>query len=196
MFESRHRSSGGNSANRWLLVAGAGLVILAFVARMLLDIGHTRVSDLAAVMRPDTTASPGAPTIDTAPAVSTTAIDTPAVPPPPGTSTLGTVSPPVLKPDTITRAAPNPPPAPPVPATGGGYAVQIGAFGSEPNATKLATRASGLGYATEVIPPARGGTSLYVVQVRGLSGASEARLAADSLTRTLGVKSVVVSPGK
>ena len=59
MFEPRHRRSGGSSANRWLIVAGAGLVILAFVARMLLDIGHTKVSDLAAVMRPDTTAAPG-----------------------------------------------------------------------------------------------------------------------------------------
>ena len=54
MFESRYRSGGGSSANRWLLVAGAGLVILAFVARMLLDIGHTKVSDLAGVLRPDT----------------------------------------------------------------------------------------------------------------------------------------------
>ena len=52
MFESRHRSGGGSSANRWLIVAGAGLVILAFVARMLLDIGHTKVSDLAGVAAP------------------------------------------------------------------------------------------------------------------------------------------------
>ena len=54
MFKSRHGSGWGGSANRWLIVAGAGLVILAFVARMLLDIGHTKVSDLAGVLRPDT----------------------------------------------------------------------------------------------------------------------------------------------
>ena len=54
MFKSRYRGGGGSSANRWLVVAGAGLVILAFVARMLLDIGHTKVSDLAGVLRPDT----------------------------------------------------------------------------------------------------------------------------------------------
>jgi len=84
MFESRHRSSGG-SANRWLIVAGAGLVILAFVARMLLDIGHTKVSDLAGVLRPDTTnpnpaaaPAPAADTIATPPAAQPVATDTQA----------------------------------------------------------------------------------------------------------------------
>ena len=202
MFESRHRSSGGSNANRWLIVAGAGLVILAFVARMLLDIGHTKVSDLAAVMRPDT-ATAAAPT----PAPPEPAIDTQAAPPPPAPVVV-TPPPPVLKHDTTAQRAPSPrtvpapptapsvtpAPAPPTPA-GSGYTVQIGAFGSEANATKLSERASALGYTAKVIPQARGASTLYLVRVNALS-ANEARQAADSLARSLGVKSVVVPPGK
>ena len=165
MFEPRHRRSGGSSANRWLVVAGGGLVILAFVARMLLDIGHTKVSDLAAVMRPDTTVAQ-APA-----AVAETAT---AIPSPPSTDTS----------------------SPPPPPTGGGYAVQIGAFGSEANATKLSTRASALGYSAVVIPQPSGASTLYLVRVKGLAGADEARQAADSLQRALGVKAVMVSPGR
>jgi len=201
MFESRHRSSGGSNANRWLIVAGAGLVILAFVARMLLDIGHTKVSDLAAVMRPDT-ATAAAP----APAPPEPAIDTLATPPP--APVVVTPQPPVLKHDTTAQRAPSPrtvpappttpsvtpAPAPPTPA-GSGYTVQIGAFGSEANATKLSERASALGYTAKVIPQVRGASTLYVVRVKALS-ANEARQAADSLARSLGVKSVVVPPGK
>ena len=201
MFESRHRSSGGSNANRWLIVAGAGLVILAFVARMLLDIGHTKVSDLAAVMRPDT-ATAAAP----APAPPEPVIDTLATPPP--APVVVTPQPPVLKRDTTAQRAPSPrtvpappttpsvtpAPAPPTPA-GSGYTVQIGAFGSEANATKLSERASALGYTAKVIPQVRGASTLYVVRVKALS-ANEARQAADSLARSLGVKSVVVPPGK
>jgi cell division septation protein DedD len=209
MFESSHRSSGG-SANRWLIVAGAGLVILAFVARMLLNIGHTKVSDLAGVLRPDTTSAPApspAPVVEAptaAPAVEAPATVTPetvavpkaAVTPdasvdspratPPGTTRLRNVAPPVLKPDTTGRA-------PAAPADGK-YAVQIGAFGSDANATKLQKQASALGYMTTVTTQQRGASTLYVVRVRGLLGAAEARQASDSLARTLGVKSVVVPP--
>jgi cell division septation protein DedD len=195
MFESSHRSSGG-SANRWLIVAGAGLVILAFVARMLLNIGHTKVSDLAGVLRPDTTSAqaqapvaeaPALAPVAEAPAVVTpdAAVDTPRATPP-GTTRLSNVAPPVLKPDTTERA-------PAAPADGE-YAVQIGAFGSDVNATKLQKRASALGYTTIVTTQRRGGSTLYLVRVRGLSGAAQARQASDSLARTLGVKSVVVPP--
>lgn len=202
MFESRHRSSGGGNANRWLIVAGAGLVILAFVARMLLDIGHAKVSDLAAVMRPDTSTAT-AP----APAPPGPAVDTQATPPAPAPAMV-TPQPPVLRRDTTAQRAPaprtvpapptapavTPTPAQPTPA-GSGYAVQIGAFGSEANATKLSERASALGYKATVIPQARGASTLYLVRVTVL-GAHEARQAADSLARSLGVKSVVVPPGK
>lgn len=179
MFKSRHGSSGGSSANRWLIVAGAGLVILAFVARMLLDIGHTKVSDLAAAMRPDT-------------APSAAAVVTPAA-----------ADSEMLAPET--EAAPDttaPVPTPPVAATASaspvarGYAVQIGAFGSEGNATRLSERATGLGYPASVIPQERSASTLYLVRVNGLSSPERARVAADSLARSLRVKSVIIPPSQ
>lgn len=190
MFESSHRS-GGSSANRWLIVAGAGLVILAFVARMLLNIGHTKVSDLAGVLRPDTTAAQAVAPVAEAPVVAApvvVTVDTPRTAPP-GTTRLSNVAPPVLKPDTTGRA----PAATAAPADGE-YAVQIGAFGSDANATKLQKRASALGYTTVVTTQRRGGSTLYLVRVRGLRDAAQARQASDSLARTLGVTSVVVPP--
>ena len=185
MFSSRHRSS-GSSANRWLIVAGAGLVILAFVARMLLDIGHTKVSDLAGGLRPDTTPA--------------RAVEPAVVAPEAAVNTLGAASP-----ETARVTVATPPPilkndrtSPPTTSTStsGGYAVQIGAFGSEANAMKLGKRASVLGYTATVIPQRRGASMLYLVRVEGLSSAGQARQASDSLARTLGVKSVVVPPGR
>lgn len=204
MFESSHRSSSGTSANRWLIVAGAGLVILAFVARMLLDIGNTKVSDLAGVLKPDSTAAQSvapAPEPVTAPSVVTpevaaAVVDTPSPVPPapapaPATETptaparVVQVRPPVLKVDTTSPRA-----------TVTGYAVQIGAFGSEANAVKLRDRASTLGYSASVIPQRRGASELYLVRVQGLSSVEAARQASDSLARSLGVTSVVVPPGR
>ena len=190
MFSSRHRSS-GSSANRWLIVAGAGLVILAFVARMLLDIGHTKGSDLAGGLRPDTTPARAVEPAVVAPAV---------VAPEAAVNTLGAASP-----ETARVTVATPPPilkndrtSPPTTSTStsGGYAVQIGAFGSEANAMKLGKRASVLGYTATVIPQRRGASMLYLVRVEGLSSAGQARQASDSLARTLGVKSVVVPPGR
>ena len=191
MFESSHRSSSGSSANRWLIVAGAGLVILAFVARMLLDIGQTKVSDLASVLKPDTTAAQTVPAA-VEPAVS------PGIATPESTPAVVNVTPPVLKVDTTPPRAAAPPPAPaPAPATSGsGYAVQIGAFGSEANANKLRDRASKLGYSATVLPQRRGASELYLVRVQGLTSVEMARAASDSLARTLAVKSVVVPPGR
>ena len=188
MFESRHRSSGGNSANRWLLVAGAGLVILAFVARMLLDIGQTKVSDLTGVLRPDT-ATAAAP----APAPVDTATVAPAPEP------AATIAPAASSPDTTATAPAAPPPIAVTPAStasGSRYVIQIGAFGSEANASKLVQRASALGYQASVIPPAPGGSTLYLVRVGGAGTAADARAASDSLARTLGVKAVVLRPGQ
>lgn len=188
MFESRHRSSGGNSANRWLLVAGAGLVILAFVARMLLDIGQTKVSDLTGVLRPDT-ATAAAP----APAPVDTATVAPAPEP------AATIAPAASSPDTTATAPAAPPPiavAPASTASDSRYVIQIGAFGSEANASKLVQRASALGYQASVIPPAPGGSTLYFVRVGGAGTAADARAASDSLARTLGVKAVVLRPGQ
>lgn len=215
MFESRQRS--GGSTNRWLIVAGAGLVILAFVARMLLDIGNTKVSDLAAAIRPDTTTAPAATTAPdtttvsdtatvpaaapdpapvTAPVAAPVKVDTPIAPPsaprpsvtssssspPPGTRVVVADAPPILKLDT-SRA-------------GGAFAVQIGAFGSESNATQLSERASALGYSAVVVPQSRDGSTLYLVRVRGLTSAGEARQVSDALASKLGVKSVVLPPAR
>jgi cell division protein FtsN len=166
-----------------LIVAGAGLVILAFVARMLLDIGHTKVSDLAGVLKPDTTSAQSAPavvTADSSPAAAPTVVDTPSPAPIP-------VPAPPAAPST---------PAPAPAAAAGGYAVQIGAFGSEANASKLRDRASALGYSAAVIAQRRGASELFLVRVQGLTSAETARQAADSLARTLSVKSVVVPPGR
>jgi cell division protein FtsN len=202
MFESSHRSSGSSSANRWLIVAGGGLVILAFVARMLLDIGHTKVSDLAGVLKPDTTsAQMAAPAVVTPEAPDTAlaaVVDTPSAPtptPPAAPVRVANVTPPILKRDT-TPPRPATPRTPAPAASATGYAVQIGAFGSEANAAKLRDRASKLGYTATVISQRRGASELYLVRVQGLSSAETARQASDSLAHTLGVKSVVVPPGR
>lgn len=189
MFESRHRSSGGSSANRWLIVAGAGMVILAFVARMLLDIGHTRVSDLAAgVLRQDSTVAPAPDPVPAPPRDSTrVSVQEPVAPP--ATAAPVESTPPAPPPPKVVVAA-SPPPV----LKAGGFAVQIGAFGAEPNATRLAERSRGLGYPAEVLPQPRNGTTLYLVRVTGLSSAEAARQASDSLARSLGVKAVVVRP--
>jgi cell division protein FtsN len=184
MFESRRRGGGGNSANRWLIVAGAGLVILAFVARMLLDVGHTRVSDLAGALRPDTAnATPAtASAVEPAaalPTVRPVASDTPAAAPP----------------DTVATPAPPAPARMPVPP-GSRYVVQIGAFGSAPNAEKLSRRATALGFQAAVITQVRGGTTLYLVRVMRSGSVADARMVSDSLASALGVKAVVLRPGQ
>jgi cell division septation protein DedD len=190
MFESRHRSGGGNSANRWLVVAGAGLVILAFVARMLLDIGQTRVSDLAGVLRPDS-ATAATPVPAPAPAVDTVAVT-------PVREAAPTAAPSAPLPDSV-AATPvaSPPPVPaPVPSASGRVVIQIGAFGSEANATKLSQRASAIGYEATVIPQVRGNTTLYLVRVIRAGTPAEARIVSDSLAHALGVNAVVLRPGQ
>jgi cell division septation protein DedD len=194
MFSSRHRSK-GSSANRWLIVAGAGLVILAFVARMLLDIGHAKVSDLTGVLggaKPARAAdSAPVPTGDTAPA------------PAPAPATVPVQAQPAAPAvDSVPKVAPPPPVAhhttPPTPASpaGTGYSVQIGAFSSEANATKLVARSSALGYQARIVPQPRGNGTLFLVRVADLPGADAARHTADSLARGLGVKAVVLPPGR
>lgn len=197
MFESRNRGGGGNSANRWLIVAGAGLVILAFVARMLLDIGHTKVSDLAGVLRPDTAAATAAAPAPVEPAPATplppqAVTPTAAAPAPPATSPTGATP----KGTRVTVA--NPPPVLRLDTTtpGSRYVVQIGAFGSEPNAEKLGQRATALGFQAAVIPQVRNGTTLYLVRVSRAGGADDARMVSDSLASALGVKAVVLRPGQ
>lgn len=66
-------------------------------------------------------------------------------------------------PDAAPRAEPKPPPA--LSGAGGGWAVQVGAFGSADTARKLVQDLSGAGYRAFVSPVNRGGKTLYRVRV-------------------------------
>jgi DedD protein len=62
-------------------------------------------------------------------------------------------------------ATPSPRPAAAVPAAGGAWAVQVGAFGSAETARKLVKDLTGAGYRAYVAPVARGGKTLHRVRV-------------------------------
>jgi cell division septation protein DedD len=66
-------------------------------------------------------------------------------------------------PDAAARSEPKPPPAQSAPS--GGWAVQVGAFGSADTARKLVQDLSGAGYRAFVSPVNRGGKTLYRVRV-------------------------------
>jgi len=66
-------------------------------------------------------------------------------------------------PDAAPRSEPKPPPA--LSGPGGGWAVQVGAFGSADTARKLVQELSGAGYRAFVSPVNRGGKTLYRVRV-------------------------------
>jgi len=66
-------------------------------------------------------------------------------------------------PDAAPRSEPKPPPA--LSAPTGGWAVQVGAFGSAETARKLVQDLSGAGYRAFVSPVNRGGKTLYRVRV-------------------------------
>jgi cell division protein FtsN len=83
----------------------------------------------------------------------------------------------------------------PVPP-GSRYVVQIGAFGSAPNAEKLSRRATALGFQAAVITQVRGGTTLYLVRVMRSGSVADARMVSDSLASALDVKAVVLRPGQ
>jgi cell division septation protein DedD len=201
MFSSRRHGGGSSgSANQWLLLAGAGLVILAFVARMLLDIGHTKVSDLTGAMIPA-----GSPHGDSAAAtIAAPATDSMLARDTVGamTATLRDTSPTPTRP-AAPAAVTNPKPAPVTPAktpaapvVSGTYSVQLGAFGTQSNADKLVARATDAGFTAQVVPLSHGTSTLYAVRVRGLASDAAARAAADSMSRQLGVNAVVVAPGR
>ena len=66
-------------------------------------------------------------------------------------------------PDAVPRSEPKP--APTLSAPSGGWAVQVGAFGSADTARKLVQDLSGAGYRAFVSPVNRGGKTLYRVRV-------------------------------
>lgn len=87
-----------------------------------------------------------------APAPARVAQAPPAIPPPGD-----------AQPAAPARAEPKPPPAPS--ASAGGWAVQVGAFGSADTARKLSQDLSSAGYRAFVSPVNRGGRTLYRVRV-------------------------------
>jgi len=82
-----------------------------------------------------------------------------ATPPQPASATVDTAPAAPAAP----RAEPKPPPASSAPS--GGWAVQVGAFGSAETANKLVKDLGGAGYRAFVSPVNRGGKTLYRVRV-------------------------------
>ncbi len=82
------------------------------------------------------------------------------------------------------RTAPPPAAAKPAPASAadGGWAVQLGSFGEEANARRLAGRVKTYGYKADVSNYRAGGRSLYRVRVGPMAARGEADAAASALS--------------
>ena len=175
MFAMRRKGNMFTSGpDRWLVLAGAGLLVLGLVLRLLTDIGRsTAVGDTSTPVA-DTKVPTAEPAIALPPTTAETLAATPSVPEPaPATAS-------------VTRPAP----APSAPATGWG--VQLGAFGQPANAERLAGRVRELGYQAGIANDGR----LTRVRVNGLADRAAAQVAADSIARALDTKGVVVGPGR
>ena len=194
MFASRRKGSLFTSGpDRWLVLAGAGLLVLGLVLRLLTDIGRsTAAGDTAAPIADMATPVSPAPAAPSLPA--TTAETLAASPPIPAPATVTKTSVPKAS-STATRpaASPAPKPSAPVEATGlAGWGVQLGAFGNRANAERLRSRVQVLGYGTNIIDAG----TLTRVRVSGLADRQAAEAAADSIARALGTRGVVVGPGR
>jgi cell division protein FtsN len=169
--------------DRWLVLAGAGLLVLGLVLRLLTDIGRSTAAGDTATPVADRKVPAAEPM--------------PAVLPPTTAETLAaTPSAPEPAPAPVSRpAAPREKaPAPAVakaPATSG-WGVQLGAFGQRANAERLQSRVRALGYQATIADAG----ALTRVRVNGLADRAAAQAAADAHARTLGTKGVVVSPGR
>jgi cell division septation protein DedD len=201
---SSHRAgtSFSSGADRWLVLAGAGLLVLGLVLRLLTDIGRSTATG--------DTVAPGADTaVASAPAVAAT--DSAALAPSAAESTaaasLGATSDPRERAEPSPAAipasrptrAPAPAVAPPVEpaavapvASLGGWRVQLGVFGQVANAEKLKRQVEALGYRGEITPV---GERLRVRAV-GLADEPAARAAADSIAAALGVRGSPLPPGR
>lgn len=196
MFATRRKGSLFTSGpDRWLVLAGSGLLVLGLVLRLLTDIGRsTAVGDTAAPvadMPAPESSPPGAPTLP-ATTAETLAASPPALTPAPAADVKPT---PLKAPPTTAKAAAKPAPKPSAPAEASGlsgWGVQLGAFGNRANAQRLRSRVEVLGYHANVID---GGT-LSRVRVSGLANRASAETAADSIARALGTRGVVVGPGR
>ena len=165
MFTSSSRRVGGNP-NRWLLLAGAGLLALGFVLRLMMDIGRTGSTAAGT----ETAAEPAAET---------------AAEPAAGTDTAAVkaAEPAAEKPAAESKAAEKT-------AANGVWTVQLGVFSTQDNASKVVERARALGYPAASAPVGTAGK--YRVRVAGFATRTDAQAAADSLGRGLGLTPVVL----
>lgn len=163
--------------DRWLVLAGAGLLVLGLVLRLLTDIGRSTAQGDTTTHVADTQASPPA-------ALPATTAETLGATPP---------APAVPQPESRPPSTPAPEAAKPAPAAlaTNGWGVQLGAFGQRANAERLQAQVQKLGYTASV--GASG--ALTRVRVVGLPDRAAAQQAADSIGRVLGTKGLVVGPG-
>lgn len=193
MFATRRKGNLFTSGpDRWLVLAGAGLLVLGLVLRLLTDIGRSTAAGDTATPVADTKA----PAVEPVPA----AEPAHAAALPPTTAETLAATPPVPEPvpaPTTRPAAPATKPTPPAakapaaPATSG-WGVQLGAFGQRANAERLQSRVRALGYEAGVTETG----TLARVRVNGLADRAAAEAAADSIAHALGTRGVVVGPGR
>jgi cell division septation protein DedD len=168
--------------DRWLVLAGAGLLVLGLVLRLLTDIGRSTAAGDTATPLADTKAPAAEPAIALPPTTAETLAATPRDPEPAPAPAARPAAPPEKKPT---------PPLAKAPAASG-WGIQLGAFGQRANAARLESRVRALGYQASVAEMG----ALTRVRVDGLADRAAAQAAADSIARTLGTKGVVVGPGR
>ena len=181
MFAMRRKGNRFTSGpDRWLVLAGAGLLVLGLVLRLLTDIGRSTAAGDTATPVADTRALPEEPAPGLPPTTADTLAASTAVPEPPPVS--------------VARPVPVKPSAPAIAAAPAatGWSVQLGAFGQAANAQRLAGRVRELGYEASVVNAGK----LTKVRVDGLADRRAAQAAADSIARVLDTKGVVVGSGR
>lgn len=208
---SSHRAgtSFSSGADRWLVLAGAGLLVLGLVLRLLTDIGRSTAAVDTVPPAADSAAAAPAPAL----AAADSATPAPALAESTAAASLGATS------ERRERAEPSPaaiPAARPKPsapavlpppkaattasaatigapaAAPDGWRVQLGVFGQAANAEKLTRQVEALGYRGEITPV---GERLRVRAV-GLPDEAAARAAADSIAAALGVRGSLLAPGR
>jgi DedD protein len=206
VFSSRRTAASLTSgADRWLVLAGAGLLVLGLVLRLLTDIGRsTAVVDTLPPMADSrvTVSEPSAPPAATGAerVESTSAASLGAS----GETPMPAEPAPPRSPATVpVRSTPKtaPPKTPTTPsstaaAAPGEWQVQLGVFGQAANAEKLRVRVEALGLTTEVVPLPGPEGERHRVRVVGFRSEAAARAAADSVAAGIGVRGVVMSPGR
>ncbi len=142
---------------------------------------------------PPAAAQPAEPAEPPAETVVATAAPEPAAPAP-AEATTPADAPTPAKPPPVAATAPKPTPAPQAaepprkaaatavaPAAKGEWTVQLGSFGDEGNARRLADRASTLGYKANVASYRTGGKTMYRVRVGSFAAKAQAEATASAL---------------